>query len=241
MTVALVTSGSRGIGRAISRRLAADGADVVVNYRENAAAAAEVVTEVTAAGGRAVAAPGDAADPGQLRLLFDTAEDRFGGLDVLVANAGIARFAPLADAPDADFDLLFTVNTRGTFLAMREAARRLRDGGRVVVISSGTTVTARPGAALYSASKAATEQLVRIAAVELGERGITVNSVLPGATRTDALVATIDDARLAHLAAQTPLRRIGEPADIAAVVSFLASPDGGWITGQQLHAGGGSF
>ncbi|MBF6175729.1 SDR family oxidoreductase [Nocardia blacklockiae] len=241
MTVALVTGGSRGIGRAVARRLAADGAAVVVNYRENADAAAELVAEVTAAGGRAAAVRGDVADPAQSRRLFDAAEERFGGLDVLVANAGIARFAPLAEASDADFDLLFGVNTRGTFLAMREAARRLRDGGRIVVISSGTTVTARPGAGLYAASKAATEQLVKTAAVELGARGITVNSVLPGATRTDALLASADTARLDALAAQTPLRRVGEPADIAGVVAFLVSPDGGWITGQHVRAGGGLF
>ncbi|MQY26221.1 SDR family oxidoreductase [Nocardia aurantia] len=239
MTVALVTGGSRGIGAAIARRLGADGLRVVVNYRENATAAGKVVAEIEAAGGRAVAAAGDVADPARLLGLFELAEGTFGGLDVLVANAGTARFATLADTTDEDFDTLFAVNTRGTFLALREAARRIRDNGRIVVVSSGSTVTGRPGAGAYAASKAAVEQLVRAAAAELGPRGVTVNSVRPGATRTDAL--RVDPAALEQLAAQVPLRRIGVPADIAAIVAFLVSADGGWITGQHLHAGGGLF
>ncbi|WP_019925698.1 SDR family oxidoreductase [Nocardia sp. BMG111209] len=239
MTVALVTGGSRGIGAAIARRLGAGGARVVVNYRENAEAAREVVADIETAGGRAVAAAGDVADPVRLLGLFDLTERTFGGLDVLVANAGTARFATLAETTDADFDTMFAVNTRGTFLALREAARRIRDNGRIVVVSSGSTVTGRPGAGAYAASKAAVEQLVRAAAAELGPRGVTVNSVRPGATRTDAL--RVDPAALEQLAAQVPLRRIGEPGDIAAIVAFLVSADGGWITGQHLHAGGGLF
>ncbi|MCX4092612.1 SDR family oxidoreductase [Nocardia sp. alder85J] len=239
MTVALITGGSRGIGAAIARRLGADGVRVVVNYRENASAATDVVADIEAAGGAAVAARGDVADPAQLLGLFDLTEGTFGGLDILVVNAGTARFAPIADTTDADFDTMFAINTRATFVALREAARRIRDNGRIVVVSSGSTVTGRPGAGAYAASKAAVEQLVRAAAAELGPRGVTVNSVRPGATRTDAL--RVDAAALARLAAEVPLRRIGEPEDIAAVVAFLASADGGWITGQHLHAGGGLF
>ncbi|WP_024804582.1 SDR family oxidoreductase [Nocardia sp. BMG51109] len=241
MPVALITGAARGIGRAIARRLAADGVRVVVNYRENAGAAQELVAEVIREGGSATAVPGDVADPDQLLRLFDATEDAFGGLDILVVNAGIARFAPIADASTEDFDQQFAVNTRATFLALREAARRLRDGGRVVVISSGATVTGRPGAGVYAASKAATDQLVRAAAGELGARGITVNSVRPGAIRTDSLLGTVDTAALDAIADRTPLRRIGEPTDIAGIVAFLASADAGWITGQHLHAGGGLF
>ncbi|AXK89170.1 glucose 1-dehydrogenase [Nocardia farcinica] len=241
MTVALVTGGSRGIGRAIATRLAADGAAVVVNYRRNAAAASQVVTQIERAGGRALAVAADVADPPHLRGLFEATERTFGGLDVLVVNAGVAHFAPIAETTDADFDELFAVNTRATFHALREAANRLRDGGRIVVISSGAVATARPGSGAYAASKAAVDQLVRTAASELGPRGITVNSVLPGAIRTDALVTTRDPAALDQVAAQTPLRRIGEPDDIAAIVAFLTSPDARWITGQRIHAGGGLF
>ncbi|GAB2916850.1 SDR family oxidoreductase [Streptomyces mayteni] len=239
--VALVTGASRGIGRGIAERLGADGARVIVNYRDDAVAAAEVVANVESAGGHATAVRADVADPDQLRGLFETVEDTHGGLDILVANAGVARFASLADATDEDYELLFSTNTRPVFWALREAAHRLRDGGRVVVISSGVTVTARPSAGLYAASKAAAEQLVLSAAKEFGPRGITVNNVLPGATRTDTLLSTTSAEQLAEARARAPLGRLGEPSDIAAVVAFLASRDGGWITGQTIHAGGGLF
>ncbi|WP_275897120.1 SDR family oxidoreductase [Amycolatopsis thermalba] len=153
----------------------------------------------------------------------------------------MARFAPLAEATDEDFELVFATSTRATFTALREAARRLRDGGRIIIISSGTVATARPNSGVYAASKAAGDQLVRAAAKELGPRGITANSVLPGATRSDALDAGMRAAVLAATVAQTPLGRLGEPSDIASVVAFLAWADGGWITGQTIHAGGGLF
>ncbi|MFF3504275.1 glucose 1-dehydrogenase [Streptomyces sp. NPDC003247] len=239
--VALVTGASRGIGRGIAERLGADGARVIVNYRSDAEAAAQVVSSVERAGGRATAVRADVSDPEELRGLFEMAERSYGGLDLLVGNVGVARFAPLADATDEDFELMFTTNTRATFMALREAARRLRDGGRIVVVSSGAAVTARPASGLYAASKAAGDLLVRTAAKELGPRGITVNSVLPGATRTDALEAGMTAERLEATRAQTPLGRLGEPADIAAVVAFLVSDAGGWITGQTIHAGGGLF
>ncbi|ROS39330.1 3-oxoacyl-[acyl-carrier protein] reductase [Amycolatopsis thermoflava] len=239
--VALVTGGSRGIGRGIAERLGAEGARVVVNYRTDADAAAKVVATIDNAGGQAVAVQADVADPAQVVALFDAVESAFGGLDILVGNAGIARFAPLAEAGDEDFERVFATNTRSTFVALREAAKRLRDGGRIIVISSGATVTARPNGGVYAASKAAAEQLVRAAAKELGPRGITANSVLPGATRSDALEAGMDAERLAATTAQTPLGRLGEPSDIASIVAFLASADGGWITGQTIHAGGGLF
>ncbi|MFF4774101.1 glucose 1-dehydrogenase [Microtetraspora fusca] len=233
---ALVTGSSRGIGAAIAVRLAADGARVLVNYRTNREAAGEVVARITTDGGQAVAVQADVADADQLRSLFDAAEEHFGRLDVLVSNAGIACRVPIGQATDEDFDTVFATNTRATFLALREAANRLADGGRIIVISSGATVRSAPGRGLYAASKAAGEQMVRAAARELGPRRITVNSVLPGATRTDMLTENREE-----YAARTTLGRLGEPGDIADVVAFLASDAGRWITGQAILADGGLF
>ncbi|WP_237710502.1 SDR family oxidoreductase [Saccharopolyspora spinosa] len=236
-----MTGSSRGIGRAIAERLGADGMSVVVNYRADRAAADEVVAKIEASGGRATAVQADVTDPAQLRDLFDAAQRHFGGLDVLVNNVGTARFAPIAEASDEDFDVLFDTNARATFTALREAANRLRDGGRIVVISSGVTAANRPGTGLYGAAKAAGDQLVRVLAKELGPRRITVNSVQPGATRTDALAELQPESVLEQMAAQTPLGRIAEPADIADIAAFLASDDSRWVTGQVIHASGGTF
>ncbi|MEV6335310.1 SDR family oxidoreductase [Nocardia vinacea] len=241
MPVALVTGSSRGIGRAIAERLGADGAAVVVNYHSDRSAAEQVVATIEAGGGQAVAAQADVADPAQLTGLFETAEQHFGGLDILVNNVGTATFSPIAEATDDEFDLMFTTNTKATFIALRTAANRLRDGGRIVVVSSGVTATSRPGSGIYAATKAASEALARVLAKELGPRGITVNNVLPGAVRTEALAAARSPALTEQVINQTPLGRIGEPDDIADIVAFLASPDARWITGQSLHAGGGLF
>jgi 3-oxoacyl-[acyl-carrier protein] reductase len=239
--VALVTGSSRGIGRAIALRLAADGTCMVVNYRSDRQAADNLVAEIEANGAQAIAVQADVADSGQLRSLFDAAERSFGGLDILVNNVGTARFSAIAAASDEDFDVMFATNAKATFVALREAANRLRDGGRIVVISSGVTVANRPASGLYAASKAAGEHMVRALARELGPREITVNSVLPGATRTDVFANQQAAAIAAEFIARTPLGRIGEPADIADVVAFLTSASGRWITGQAIHAGGGLF
>ncbi|MGQ4600349.1 glucose 1-dehydrogenase [Nocardia sp. R6R-6] len=241
MPVAIVTGGSRGIGRAIAERLGSDGASVVVNYHSNRSAADEVVQRIESGGGQAVAARADVADPAQLRGLFDAAEEHFGKLDILVNNVGIARFAPIAEATVDDFDEIFAANTRATFVALREAANRLNDGGRIVLVSSGVTVTHRPGSGIYAASKAASEALAQVLAQELGPREITVNSVLPGAVRTEALAASRGRALTEQIIDQTPLRRIGEPSDIADIVAFLASDGARWITGETIRAGGGLF
>lgn len=238
--IALVTGASRGVGRAIVLRLARDGATVVINYRSNSAAATEVVETIQRAGGQAVAVPADISDPAQLRGLFDEAERRFGPLDVVVSNVGTARFGLLVDAELTDFDAVFTTNTRAGFVALRESARRVRDGGRVVAVSAGFTVTHQPGTGLYAASKAALEQLVRVLAAELGPRQVTVNSVLPGPVRTDAL-ASLPPATIDEMIADVPLGRLAEPEDIADIVGFLASHQARWITGQSIHAGGGAF
>jgi 3-oxoacyl-[acyl-carrier protein] reductase len=239
--VAIVTGSSRGIGRAIAARLAADGACVVVNYRTDPEAAEKVVAQIEADGGRALAVRADVTDRDQLRTMFEAAEDFFDGVDILVNNAAIGRFSTIADASDEDFDVTFSTNTRATFLAMREASNRLRDGGRIVVISSGQYVSVVPGSALYGASKAAADQMVRVLAGELGPRQITVNSVLPGPTRTQAFLAASSADAIEPIVGRTPLGRIGEPADIADIVSFLASDSAGWITGQAIRAGGGLF
>jgi 3-oxoacyl-[acyl-carrier protein] reductase len=237
--VALVTGSSRGIGAAIAVRLAADGLNVLVNYRADREAAQRVVAAISAGGGRALAVQADVADAGALRGLFDAAEEHFGRVDVVVSSAGIGHTALIADATDADFDAVFATNTRATFVALREAARRLLAGGRVIVISR-AKLPPRPGGGLYAASKAAGDQLVRAAAQELGPRQITVNSVLPGATRTDMWTSgrgggTDDEAVIAR----TALRRIGEPDDIASVVAFLASDAARWITGETIAVDGG--
>jgi 3-oxoacyl-[acyl-carrier protein] reductase len=245
--VALVTGASRGIGRAVAERLGQDGASVVVNYYANRpgadehARADEVVQAIDKSGGSAVAAEADVADAEQLRSLFDVAEQQFGGLDILVNNAAAWRFAPIADLTIDDFDVVFSTNARAAFVAMHEAANRMRDGGRVVVIGAGLALMPRPGTAIYGASKAAVNHLVRVLAHELGPRQITVNSVLPGAVNTDALKETMNSEMIAGEIAATPLRRLGEPEDIADIAAFLASDQGRWVTGQCIGAGGGMF
>jgi 3-oxoacyl-[acyl-carrier protein] reductase len=235
--VAVVTGSSRGIGRATALRLAAGGAAVVVNARSGSAAAAEVVEAIEATGGRAAFQPADAADPAGIGALFDAAERHFGGIDVLVLNAaGFAR-GPLADAVDDDYCRTFGRNARATFVALREAGRRVRDGGRIVFISSAATRLSPPGEALYAASKAAGEHLVHGFAREVGARGITVNAVLPGPTDTDGFAAA--GASADALVARTPLGRLGRPEDIADVVGFLASDAARWITGRSIVVDGG--
>ncbi|MCM4077623.1 SDR family oxidoreductase [Paractinoplanes hotanensis] len=229
---ALVTGGSRGIGRAIVEELAAAGARVVFTYRQDEAAAAEVVAEVR--GTTAVRA--DQEDMGTLAAMFDPVRD---GLDILVSNAGIATAAPIDRLTPAEFDRVFAVNTKFPLFAIREAAPLLRDGGRVVTISTLNTVSQAPGLALYCASKAALEQITAVAARELGPRGITVNAVSPGATDTDLLRSANPPEALETAAAMTALGRLGRPADVAAVVGFLCSPQGGWVTGQNIRATGG--
>lgn len=238
--VALVTGASRGLGRAIAQRLGADGNNVVVNFRSDYDAAAQVVEKIESNGGRAIAAKADVTDSSQLRGLFDTAEQHFGGLDIVVNNVGIGRFAPIAQATDEDYDEHFNTNTRAVFVAAREAANRLRDGGRIVVISSGIAVTNRATAGLYAASKAASDTLVKTLAKEVGHRGVTVNSVLPGVTRGEN-ADTVSSEMVNQIVNLTPLGRLGEPEDISDVVGFLASDQSRWITGQSLHAGGGMF
>jgi 3-oxoacyl-[acyl-carrier protein] reductase len=235
--VAVVTGSSRGIGRATALRLAADGAAVVVNSRRRSAATAEVIRAIEARGGRAVFQPADASDVAGVASLFDAAERQFGGIDVLVLNAAGFVRGPLTEAADDDYGRTFGLNAHATFVALREAGRRMRDGGRIVFVSSAATRLGPPGEALYAASKAAGEHLVLGFAREVGSRGITVNAVLPGPTDTDGFAAA--GAPADTLVARTPLGRLGRPEDIADVVGFLASDAARWITGRSIVVDGG--
>jgi 3-oxoacyl-[acyl-carrier protein] reductase len=237
--VAIVTGASRGIGAAIAERLAADGFAVLVNYAGNAAAAEAMVRGIEERGGHALAVQGDVAEPAAARRLFDEAERAFGGVDVLVNNAGIMTLATIAEADDGAFDRQIAVNLKGSFNTMREAASRLRAGGRIINFSSSVVGLLQPTYGVYAATKAAVEAMTAVLAKELRGRSITVNAVAPGPTATDLFLKGKPPELVDRLAKMAPLERLGEPADIAAVVSFLAGPDGAWVNGQVLRANGG--
>lgn len=238
--VAVVTGASRGIGAAIARRLAADGAQTVVNYHRSAETAAQVVAEIEAAGGQALTVQADLADLAQIRNLFAISLDRCGRLDILVNNAGVARFRPLEEIDVSDYESQFTVNVRGVLFATQEAARLMGEaGGRIINISSGAATAAPPGTSVYSATKAAVETLTRVHAAELGPRHITINAVSPGLVQTDMLEAVIPADVLQNMIASTPLRRLGSPEEIADAVAFLVSEEARFITGQVLAVSGG--
>jgi 3-oxoacyl-[acyl-carrier protein] reductase len=237
--VALVTGASRGIGAAIAERLARDGFTVVINYSGNAALAEELAAKIETAGGKALTAKADVSDAGAVRRMFDAAEAAFGGVDVLVNNAGIMMLSTLADADDENFDRQIAVNLKGTFNTLREAAKRLRNGGRIVNFSTSVVGLKLESYAVYAGTKAAVETMTGIMAKEMRGRGITVNAVAPGPTATDLFLNGKSDELVARMAKMNPLERLGTPEDIAAAVSFLAGPDGAWINGQVLRANGG--
>ncbi|HEX7803702.1 MAG TPA: SDR family oxidoreductase [Pseudoxanthomonas sp.] len=236
---ALVTGASRGIGAAIAQRLASDGHAVIVNYAGNASAAEQVVRSIEAAGGKALAAQADVADAAAVARMFDSAETAFGGIDVLVNNAGILKLGAIGASDDALFDSQIAVNLKGTFNTLREASRRMRDGGRIVNFSTSVVGTKMENYGVYAATKAAVEALTAIQSKELRGRNITVNAVAPGPTATDLFLDGKSDELVQRLAKMNPLERLGTPEDIAAVVAFLVGPDGGWINGQVLRANGG--
>ena len=224
---------------ALAKRLAADGFSTLVNYAASAREAEEVVAAIRAAGGHAKAVGGDVADAGAVKALFDGAEAAFGPVDVLVNNAGILKTAPLAEFTDADYQRMIAVNLTGTFNGMREGAKRLRDGGRIINFSTSIIGNYIPNYGIYAATKAAVEAMTRVLAKELGPRGVAVNAVAPGPVATELFLAGRAEELIRRLTAEIPLGRLGEPDDVARVVAFLAGPDGGWVSGQVIRANGG--
>jgi 3-oxoacyl-[acyl-carrier protein] reductase len=237
--VALVTGASRGIGAAVAERLAADGFTVIINYAGSAPEAEALASKIEKAGGRAITAQADVSDPAAVVRMFDAADAAFGGVDVLVNNAGIMHLATLAESDDKLFDSHVAINLKGTFNTLREASKRLRDGGRIINMSSSQTGLLHPTYGVYAATKAAVEAMTHVLSKELRGRNITVNAVAPGPTATALFMDGKPQAVIDHLTKLAPLERLGQPEDVANTVSFLAGKDGGWINGQVLRANGG--
>jgi 3-oxoacyl-[acyl-carrier protein] reductase len=237
--VAIVTGASRGIGAAVARRLAKDGFAVVVNYASSSTEADALVAELKAAGAQAIAVKADVSKADDVRRMFEISEQELGKVDVLVNNAGVLKTVPLADTSDALFDQTVDINLRGTFNTLREAAARLNDGGRIVNFSSTTLALNMPGYAVYNATKAAVEAFTHVFAKELRGRNITVNAVAPGPIATSLFLDGKTEEQIQTFAKMPPLQRLGQPDDIASVVSFLAGPDAAWVNGQILRANGG--
>jgi 3-oxoacyl-[acyl-carrier protein] reductase len=235
---AVVTGGSGGIGRATAERLAHDGLAVVVHYAGNADRAKEVVDTIVAAGGRATALSGDVADESAMSGVFDACTELYGGVDVVVNTAGIMRLAPLAELDLADFDLMVRTNLRGAIVVSQQAARRVRAGGAVINVSSSVVKLALPTYAGYVAGKGGLEGITHVLAKELAGRDITVNTVAPGPTATPLFLDGKSEEQIARMAALAPMGRLGEPADVAEVVSFLAGP-ARWVNGQTIYCNGG--
>lgn len=237
--VAIVTGGSRGIGRSVVQRLADDGYHIVIGYASNQDEAAAAVAEAASRGAKAVAVAADVGDEHAVARLFDQAEQAYGGIDVVVNAAGVMSLAPLADFDLAVLDRMFHTNIRGTFVVDQQAARRVRPGGAIINFSSSVLGRVLPAYTGYAASKAAVEAMTFILAHELRGRDITVNAVAPGPTATDLFLEGKDEELLGRLANAVPLERLGVPDDIAPVVAFLASPAGHWINGQTVRVNGG--
>src|SRR6266481_5356104 len=237
--VAIVTGASRGIGAAVAERLATDGFTIVINYAGDTKSAEALARRIEDKGGRALAVKADVSDPKAVRSMFDSAEAAFGGVDVLVNNAGIMKLARIADSDDALFDQQIAVNLKGSFNAMREAGKRLRDGGRIVNFSTSVVGTRLETYGIYAATKSAIETMTAILSKEMRGRHITVNAVAPGPTSTDLFLNGKSPELIDRLSRMNPLERLGTPEDIAAAVAFLVGPDGSWINGQVLRANGG--
>jgi 3-oxoacyl-[acyl-carrier protein] reductase len=235
----IVTGASGGIGRAIATRLALDGYAVAVHYAGNADKAESVAAEIKAAGGRAFTVKADVAKAEEVVQLFQSTISAFGGLDVVVSSAGIMPLSPIEKGDVAVFDKVIATNLRGTFLVLAQAAQHLASGGRIIALSSSVVAKSFPRYGAYIASKAGVEGLVRVLANELRGRNITVNAVAPGPVGTELFLEGKSEAQINELAKLAPLERLGLPDDIADVVSFLASPSGGWVNAQVLRANGG--
>lgn len=237
--VALVTGSSRGIGAAIAKRLAHDGFNVTVNYVTNRDLAAGVVREIESNGGKAIWEQADVSDPAAVRRLFDANDRAFGGVDVVVSNAGIMRLASFKDMTDEDFDRMVAVNVKGGFNVLREASRRVRDNGRIINLSSSITQLRTPTYGPYAATKITQEIFANILAKELAGRMISVNAMAPGVVNTPLFTDGKTQQEIAGFVQRTPHKRLGEPDDIAKVVSTLCGEDGWWVSGQTVFANGG--
>jgi len=237
--VALVTGASRGIGAAIARRLARDGFSIVVNYAGSETAAKNLVEEIEQGGGRAISVQADVSSESAVINMFDKAEQVFGGVDVVVNNAGIMKQATVANFDLASFDQSMAINVRGAFLCMQQAARRVRAGGRIINLSTSVTPLRRETYGVYCATKSAVEALTAILSKEMRGRNVTVNAVAPGPTATELFLDGKSPELVEQLAKLNPLERLGTPEDIASAVSFVAGPEGGWINGQVLRSNGG--
>lgn len=239
--VALVSGGGTGIGRATCLRLARDGLRIVVGYSHSDAGAAKTVRDIEAAGGEAFAQRVDIREEGEVQAFFAAAKERYGRVDVVINNAGIGHMKSFAKIEMSAYDQLFAVNARGTFMMCREAARVIEDHGRIINLSSGITVANSEGMALYAGSKAALEAFAKVLARELAPRGITVNIVSPGMTDTPMLEGGDADMLRKVGASLAAMKRLGQPEDIADGIAALVSPDGRWITGQNIHIDGGTI
>lgn len=238
---AIITGASRGIGAAVAQRLARDGFNVVINFAGNADEAESLVSRIQAAGGKALAVRADVSDPAAVRALFDKAEAVYGGVDVLVNNAGIMQLGRIADVTDEVFDRHVAVNLKGVFNGLREAAKRVRSGGRIISFSSSMVGLRQPTYGVYAATKAAVEAMTHILSKEMRGRNVTVNVVAPGPTGTDLFLKGKSQEVIDAFMKISPLERLGTPEDIAGTVAFLAGPDGSWINGQVLRANGGAI
>ncbi|WP_409307556.1 SDR family oxidoreductase [Pectobacterium sp. B1J-3] len=237
--VAIVTGSSRGIGAATAKRLALDGYSITVNYLRNQDLAQKNVVEIEKAGGKAISVQADVSDPAAVRRLFDATQEAFGGVDVVVSNAGVMRLSPFSNMTDEDFDRMMMVNFKGSFNVLRLAAQRVRDGGRIISLSSSITQLRSPTYGPYAATKAAQELFANVLAKELAGRQISVNAMAPGLVNTTLFTDGKTPEQIAGFAQRTPHQRIGEPEDIANVISALCSSDGMWINGQTVFANGG--
>jgi 3-oxoacyl-[acyl-carrier protein] reductase len=236
---AIVTGASGGIGRVAAKRLASDGFAVAVHYAGNPAKAETVVTEIKGAGGKAIAVQADVAKPADVETLFKQTLEAFGTIDVVVHTAGIMPLLPISGGDVETFDKVITTNLRGTFIVLAQAAQHVSSGGRIIAFSSSVIAKSFPTYGPYIASKAGVEGLVRVLANELRGRNITVNAVAPGQVETDLFLKGKTEARIDELKKMNPLERLGQPEDMANLVSFLAGPDGGWVNAQVLRANGG--
>lgn len=237
--IALVTGASSGIGAAITRQLVQDGFAVAINYSSNSDDADSLVAEIKQAGGDAIAIQANVANADQVGILFDTVEQQLGKIDVLVNNAGILKTAPLTQTSDELYMQHFAINTQGVFNTLREAGSRLNQDGRIINVSSTTLALNMPGYAIYNGTKAAVEAFTRVFAKELRGRNITVNAVAPGPVATELFLSGKSEEQVQTFTKMSPLERLGQPNDIASVVSFLASEGAAWINGQVLRTNGG--